>query len=99
MGRVSGVVVVVVDDVVHAVVVVVVVAAAAAAARCCHDGPGLEVDDAVLAPLVLLHGLLPVKLLVADVALERAAVAVRALVDLQKRKNSVTAMFTALHIT
>jgi hypothetical protein len=47
------------------------------------EGPGLEVDDAVLAPLVLLHGLLPVELLVADVALERPVVAMGALVNLK----------------
>ena len=44
--------------------------------------PGLEVDDAVLAPLVLLHRLLPVELLVANVALEGPVVAVRPLVHL-----------------
>ncbi len=41
-------------------------------------------DDAVLPPLVFLHWLLAVELLVADVALERAVVAVGALVDLTK---------------
>ena len=45
-------------------------------------GPGLEVDDAVLPPLVLLHGLLPVELLVADVALEGPVVSMRPLVYL-----------------
>jgi hypothetical protein len=52
-------------------------------------GPLLEVDDAVLAPLVLLHRLLAVELLVTDVALERAVVAMSALVNLNKdlKKN------------
>ena len=44
-------------------------------------------DDAVLPPLVLLHWLLAVELLVADVALERAVVAVGALVDLVKYRR------------
>ncbi len=41
----------------------------------------LQVHDPVLPPLVLLHGLLAVELLLADVALERTVVAVRSLVD------------------
>ena len=44
-------------------------------------------DDAVLAPLVFLHRLLPEKLLVTDVALERTVVAVGALVDLTQHNS------------
>ncbi len=49
---------------------------------------GLEVDDPVLAPLVLLHRFLPVELLMADVALERAIVPVSALVNLKCIKST-----------
>ncbi len=45
----------------------------------------LEVDDSVLPPLVLLHGLLAVELLVADVALEGTVVPVGPLMDLSGR--------------
>jgi hypothetical protein len=40
------------------------------------------VDNAVLPPLVLLHGLLPVEFLMADVALEGPVISVGALVYL-----------------
>ena len=43
---------------------------------------GLEVYDAVLAPLVLLHGFFPVELLVADVALEGSIVSMSPFMDL-----------------
>ena len=49
--------------------------------------PGLEVNDAMLAPLVLLHRLLTVELLLADVAFEGPVVPVGALVNLQKQKS------------
>ena len=49
--------------------------------------PGLEVDDAVLAPLVLLHWLFPVEFLVTDVALEGPVVAMRPLVHLRKERR------------
>ena len=43
---------------------------------------GLEMDDAVLAPLVLLHRLFTVELLVANVAFERSIVSMRSFVHL-----------------
>ena len=58
--------------------------------------PGLEVDDAVLAPLVFLHWLFPVEFLVADVALERPVVAMRPLVHLKEgRKEGGSDMSTS----
>ena len=47
----------------------------------------LGMDNAVLAPLVFLHGLLPEELLVTDVALERTVVAVGTLVDLTQNNS------------
>ena len=47
----------------------------------------LGMDNAVLAPLVFLHRLLPEELLVTDVALERTVVAVGTLVDLTQNNS------------
>ena len=47
----------------------------------------LGMDNAVLAPLVFLHRLLPEELLVTDVALERTVVAVGTLVDLTQNNT------------
>jgi hypothetical protein len=58
------------------------------AAAAGHIRPGFELCDAVLPPLVLLHGLLPIKLLMADVALERPVIAMSALVDLKLINSS-----------
>ena len=55
----------------------------------------LGMDNAVLAPLVFLHRLLPEELLVTDVALERTVVAVGTLVDLTQN-NSFNFLCTGL---
>lgn len=52
-------------------------------------GPGLEVDDPVLAPLVLLHGLLSVEFLVAYVALEGSVIPMGSLVNLKQTKQYI----------
>ena len=57
-------------------------------------GPGLEVDDAVLAPLMLLHRLLAVELLPADVALKGSVIPMGSLMNL----NSSNILYVCMYI-
>ena len=50
----------------------------------CVGWPRFKVDDGMLSPLMLLHWLLAVKLLLADVTFEGPVVSVRSLVNLAK---------------
>lgn len=57
---------------------------------------GFHVNDAMLAPLVFLHGLFAIEFLVADLTLKRAIIAMRSFMNLQdKQENLITLLVHA----